>query len=945
MVYEKKYRKPISKDLFLSSEDIELLTSKNKKEKPKLLKLLAKVYVYYENNFLMELLSSKNGEELSRILLDFLIGKELRIEDFSFQNENERNKLQIDLLHVTKTKDEINYVIKISEGLENSLKFIHQNHKEINDLIEKYAHIWHLRENNFLSLESPKLTDNFDNIFTFISNIINLSKARKYKIIDYAEILEDLIKLYKNESLDKLCKLGNLVKLLNEQKIKINTYEYYTAIHDKGKILIKTGNMKVEDIINFIAKQDIFYMNPNYKNSENREPEIFNYIPITDEDKNYLDYIELIKKNNLSGLFSDSNNNLQNRFYGVILGQIKKFIDLKSLFDLYEVKDINNQFNLLINGKLGEEFMYTALDEKNENLIFEILDNILICNNKNGLVLNYILERIQINYEFPSKYYFYLLKNDKLFYIVSKLKEYILNFFFVQLDENNANPEAFISLILCTKDEGVILYFLNQMNKMIANENDFYQKGETQNFVLFKLFFEKCQNLLNNKNISDGDFIKKSINLKNKIYKDLNDLQIKYGTINNLMDKKEKESFYKKILVITNEKEEEASKIYDSIEKNLNDCKIKFEKFEVIEEFYNTFYGTSKRDLINLIKDKLNEYKQKNINEILNFDENKLINFEGFNYNDALESSKNIKYKNSLFFMSIYRKKYDKEILEKSEDDIFDESLDNYKDTIKRIILQKESKEPFFKINNVDEIIETVQKNNDNFGNEIQFIQDEFEELNKKEYIQNDLLNDLINFSVKDKIIKLLQGIIYFIETFNKIKPIERTDFLNNIKETLEFVESEEVNGEQIKNAKNLLEKLNYDIIKETAINKFYELLLGKEEALLFIKKIKDSNLEIRNLNEFIDETENSQLQTTDIDNLMDVYTFFNSLINNQEIKTDENLLLAFRKNFDVDQNIIIKIKGYIETCGEIIQLYQTYDENPEKTIQKIDKLLKDSFI
>ena len=76
--------------------------------------------------------------------------------------------------------------------------------------------------------------------------------------------------------------------------------------------------------------------------------------------------------------------------------------------------------------------------------------------------------------------------------------------------------------------------------------------------------------------------------------------------------------------------------------------------------------------------------------------------------------------------------------------------------------------------------------------------------------------------------IKLLKGIIYFIEVFNKIKPIEITDFIKTIKDTLENVESEEVNGEQIKNAKNLIEKLNYDITKETAIVKFYELLCRK---------------------------------------------------------------------------------------------------------------------
>ena len=70
----------------------------------------------------------------------------------------------------------------------------------------------------------------------------------------------------------------------------------------------------------------------------------------------------------------------------------------------------------------------------------------------------------------------------------------------------------------------------------------------------------------------------------------------------------------------------------------------------------------------------------------------------------------------------------------------------------------------------------------------------------------------------------------------------------------------------------------------------------------------------------------------------MDVFTFFKSLIDNQEIKTDGEFLKIFRKNFEDEKNIIIKIQGYINTYGEIIQLYQTYDENPEMTIQKLDK-------
>ena len=103
--------------------------------------------------------------------------------------------------------------------------------------------------------------------------------------------------------------------------------------------------------------------------------------------------------------------------------------------------------------------------------------------------------------------------------------------------------------------------------------------------------------------------------------------------------------------------------------------------------------------------------------------------------------------------------------------------------------------------------------------------------------------------------------------------------------------------------------------------------------------------MDIRNLNEFIDENENSQLQTTDIDNLLDVYRFFTKLLDNNEIKTDENFLKIFREEFDKNKNILVKLKGYLNTYGEIIQLYNLYHENPEMTIQKIDSILKKSSV
>lgn len=109
--------------------------------------------------------------------------------------------------------------------------------------------------------------------------------------------------------------------------------------------------------------------------------------------------------------------------------------------------------------------------------------------------------------------------------------------------------------------------------------------------------------------------------IKSKISTDLSENKIKYDITYNLMDKEN--TFYKKILVITDQDEKEAKKIYDKINESLKICEEKIKKFELIEEFYSLFYNNTKQEIINLLKNKIYELKQKNINEILDIkDEN-----------------------------------------------------------------------------------------------------------------------------------------------------------------------------------------------------------------------------------------------------------------------------------------------------------------------------------
>ena len=87
--------------------------------------------------------------------------------------------------------------------------------------------------------------------------------------------------------MSELCKLGKLENLLKRSISYKCGENFYNAIHNKGIIMIKEGKMTAEEIINFMISQDIYYYCQTYKNSENRDPIIFSYIPIIDRDKDY----------------------------------------------------------------------------------------------------------------------------------------------------------------------------------------------------------------------------------------------------------------------------------------------------------------------------------------------------------------------------------------------------------------------------------------------------------------------------------------------------------------------------------------------------------------------------------------------------------------------------------------------------------------------------------
>ena len=940
----------LNKDYYLTNDNINNLVKKEK-EKSNLINLVVKIYSNYDKNMLISLIKTENGKDYVKSLFQLIRERKLKLEDLHFENKDDLILFQKNLLSSVETKDELNNVLNLSENLTGCLKFISDNIKSICNVLD-YLQKWYKWNNYELTIQVAKNEEKIDEIYDSLLSIIQYTKTKKIVILNLNFIFNNIVSFYANKNLEELCKIHKISSLCVKEGVSFNSISnFYNIIHNKGLNLIMQNKFSPQEIVQFMKTQDKYYYHENYINNEFRDPIIFTYIPITNKHNDYLKNIELLKKNTIWEIYSKSNDMLKKKFFENITSQIEKIIDIKSIFDIFPIKFIDREFTLQINNRLTK-VLYLILEEKEENynLIFDIFDKIFIINEYANLDLTYIFNLIaSLNYVITSKYFFYLIKNQNLKTIFGKLKDLIIEFFVDQFkDKTNKgqNAESVISLLILCTDNNFRVSLLNKMNKMIMKEEEFYSKEEKENYLFFKLFFEKCKDLIKINEISTGIYLDESMLIKSKISTDLSENKIKYDITYNLMDKEN--TFYKKILVITDQDEKEAKKIYDKINESLKICEEKIKKFELIEEFYSLFYNNTKQEIINLLKNKIYELKQKNINEILDIKDEEFIKNDNFNYKEAIEESKDVKYKNSLFFMLIYKKNIEEKV-DKSEDEIFKETKNNYKDSLTRIINQKESKESFFKIDFVEVILSVIKNPNNNLEKEILFLEKEFADLDKEDYIKNELLNDLTNFSNKTTTENLLKYIINIIDSFKKIgEDIEETEFSNNLKNNLETLSKDEVNGEEIKKAIEFLGKYEYDIKKETPITNFMKCLSGKKEAIVFIKTLKNANFEIRNLTEFMDENEQSHLQASDIDNLIDVFSFMNKIIDNKDIKTDEDFIKIFKKEFEDEKNnkdIAIKFHSYLSVFYEIIQLYQQYDENPEMTIEKVDKILKESKI
>ena len=919
--------KDLDKKLYISNQQVS--KEFGGRQQNMIFSILLKIYSKYDFDFLLKMISYDN-HDCCRIFLDLILypNEKIKLNELKKRiNENQILKLQNILFKVANNKEEIEFIIGMRKGLENNLNSIKENLKYIKPIIDKDK-----KPFNGLKLDAPDINDNIDNIFQNYFIINNISN-RGFKLLRIENIFEQMVNTYIRRNLDDYLLLNKICENIN---IKTDIKEeYYNNIHNKGMNLIKNKKMSTKEILLFIKTKDVYYFRDNFSENVNRDPNIFKYIHISSNDKDYKENIKLIKEYNVCNLFDKSNNVAQKKFYLSFLDQIDKFNDLINIFEIFSSEFKNDILLTLLNEKI-KNLLPKILEENKFDISYIIINNWLLCNinNENIDGLKAITKLLYQIKKFTSNYYIYLLNSKENQMLYEKIKDDIISFFNEHNKDGQISESDLISTLKKSQKEDFCRDLLKKLERKILSEDDFYTKAENEKFEFFKLFMENYNELMK-KNIKDCEYIKQSLNLQNKIISDLKNKTIEYETLKKLIS--EDNIFRNKIRIIAKTKEDN---IYQELNDSLDICDEKLNKLYLIKDYYNLFYKETKRTQIKLIDEKIHNIKKSHISFILakkDFFEKE----DKFDMNKALKDSENNRYGNSKFFMAIYEK--NKENYKLSEDILFQQSKKNYKEVMENIINLKENKLKFFELPYVNEIMNEVNIYKNKLKEEIEFISNEFKYINKNDYIKNELLNDLISFSQKDIAIKVMEGILRFIDTYNEIEKIEKTEFSEEIKKLLLKIQAEDINKDEITETINILSKKGFNIKNETSLIKFYKSV--KKEAIIFIKTLMDSNLEIRNLNEFVVEDAASELQTSDIDNLIYIFEFFEKIFKNKEIKTDLFLIEIFEKEFNNNIDIFGRLESYQKIYGEIKRVYQLYDENPVMTIEKIKMIITNSVL
>ena len=911
------------------------LNLKNAKDENELIELFYSILLFFNINFQKEKIAEMFKDDK---ILDYLSKKLLSFRDIYKDLILDKETVR-KLIKKSKTFDEILiYLPYIGKNIIDFLNVIYSEFKYICDIYkseqEKLVEENQNKEKDErkemkqIDIEKYVVTqkeDNMSKLLEVSGLIFTNQKLNGVTIIKFSEnLIKNYVEYFNGQNMEALQLINKLIidikKYYTNFDFKYNDNDMDLIIHDTGIDIINRGEMKSNEILNFIAS-DTLFTSDKYKTEQYRPVTILSKIKIEEIDEQFFIIWRRIKFNQI---YSDYMENFYNTIANLIQN-IKDFGILYKLFKIYESVKYEKDA-LKIMKKKYKDLIQTFDKEKCPNFIEDTtkLISLIDENDKNQIDIKDLLEHIQnnLNYEQVKEIYLKLSENKK----ISKNAKNIFITYLIN-DKNNSSPSNLINLIKNFKNIRKDIFC--KIQKYSLEEKDILSFEETENFKFFKGLIDN-EIIEHDLEYKDSTYIKNVEKTINSLYTQIKNFDIKYSDVITFFQNEENKNLFKgKISYLNFLDDIEIEKNMVNLEYHVNEVKKKIDDFDLILGDFRDFFSKKYSKDIKKISKINDTLKAGNLNC---FEKNYTKEYEKYSkYLD--EAKRRNKLKESIFFNEILKEKQNK--YKNDEELALKETEKSFQETKKILKTNGLSKDKnLWKL-----CLKAFRKNKEKIKGELKILGEIFKVDPEIENVYKDILLIL----KRKLILDATSSILVFI---NAIKPV-KTDFIKNI-ENIIINSKEKKDLETIKLSNEKLIELGifYETESEGE-NKFINILLKlreKSDSILFL--LKTTSQDLINLQEIASSNDNNYniVNIIDILDMEKCVNFFKDIGTLEDMKkmNDIDIIRKIKQKVEEKKDINIYFQKYVNSYGQIKLLLSSVDKS-EFIKYKIETIFKGS--
>ena len=545
---------------------------------------------------------------------------------------------------------------KIIEGTLLYLKFLEKILICINEHIDIIYEVC-TKEKKLIKmndLTDPKKEDDIEKILIEIEKLVNY-ELKKQKFVLFEEgFFNNYIRLYFERDLKKLLLIKKVILLCNKIDNKKLNPDYERKIHKTGLEMIRKGELKNEELLDFIENDDIYFIEnkKDYLDFYARPLDIFKGFDLENVNEKFYE------KWNKVNIFKKYSFSYKHKAEEAMIDKINHMKDFGKLLKLFyfENEELCNKDTIILISNKYKKLIKTYKSETCPNFIKETSLLIYMLDKKTFTGKFFMENTIEKDFRSPeiiNDIYLYLSSNYKD--ISNKLIEHITNYFIRIIKNKNAVPKV----------EKILEVIINKIDNYVIKEEELFNEDkQIDSFILLERI--QKENMTDKyPAIKETSYILSTINSTNKISNNIKTGELKYSLINSWYQKPQKyKILIERLNILFFQNENEVKNCMEIIKKYITKISEITEYIQKLYAILKAFFELSHKNDIEFLENLEKEIKDGMLNII---DKKKIIDKINNIYKIIPDLEIIFQLKSSKIFLGLFNnkkaiKKYEKDL-------------------------------------------------------------------------------------------------------------------------------------------------------------------------------------------------------------------------------------------------------------------------------------------